>query len=60
MRRRITRTLFAAAAAGVTAGTLGLSAAGAANAAVSHAAGGGTIGPRDGHPEHGGVRGKRA
>ena len=45
MRRRITRTLFAAAAAGVTAGTLGLSAAGAANAAVSRAAGGGTIGP---------------
>jgi hypothetical protein len=38
MRRRITRTLVAAAAAGVTAGTLGLSAAGAASAAVSHAA----------------------
>ncbi len=38
MRRRITRTLFAAAAAGVTAGTLGLTAAGAANAAVSHVA----------------------
>ncbi len=36
MRRRITRTLIAAAAAGVTAGTLGLTAVGAANAAVSH------------------------
>jgi hypothetical protein len=35
MRRRITRTLFAAAAAGVTASTLGLSAVGAANAAVA-------------------------
>jgi len=35
MRRRITRTLFAAAAAGVTAGALGLAAAGAASAAVS-------------------------
>lgn len=45
MRRRITRTLLAAAAAGVTAGTLGLTAVGAANAAVSHAAVGGNIGP---------------
>jgi hypothetical protein len=44
MRRRITRTLLAAAAAGVTAGTLGLTAVGAANAAVSHAASG-NIGP---------------
>ena len=35
MRRRITRTLIAAAAAGVTASTLGFTAAGAANAAVS-------------------------
>ena len=44
MRRRITRTLLAAAAAGVTAGTLGLTAVGAANAAVSHTASG-NIGP---------------
>jgi hypothetical protein len=44
MRRRITRTLLAAAAAGVTAGTLGLTAVGAANAAVSRAASG-NIGP---------------
>jgi hypothetical protein len=35
MRRRITRTLFAAAAAGVTVSTLGFTAAGAASAAVS-------------------------
>jgi hypothetical protein len=35
MRRRITRTLLAAAAAGVTVSTLGLSVAGAANAAVT-------------------------
>jgi len=35
MRRRITRTLFAAAAAGVTASTLGFAAAGAASAAVA-------------------------
>ncbi len=35
MRRRITRTLVAAAAAGVTVGTLGFTAAGAASAAVS-------------------------
>ena len=44
MRRRITRTLFAAAAAGVTASTLGLSAAGAASAAVSTKAQPATIG----------------
>jgi hypothetical protein len=44
MRRRITRTLLAAAAAGVTAGTLGLTAIGAADAAVSHTASG-NIGP---------------
>ncbi len=44
MRRRITRTLLAAAAAGVTAGTLGLTAVGAADAAVSHTASG-NIGP---------------
>ncbi len=44
MRRRITRTLLAAAAAGVPAGTLGLTAVGAANAAVSHTASG-NIGP---------------
>ena len=35
MRRRITRTLMAAAAAGVTVGTLGFAAGGAASAAVS-------------------------
>jgi len=35
MRRRITRTLFAAAAAGVTVSTLGFAAGGAASAAVS-------------------------
>ena len=45
MRRRITRTLFAAAAAGVTASTLGLSAVGAANAAVATKAQPQTIGP---------------
>jgi hypothetical protein len=44
MRRRITRTLFAAAAAGVTASTLGLSAVSAANAAVSTKAQPATIG----------------
>jgi hypothetical protein len=44
MRRRITRTLFAAAAAGVTASTLGLSAVGAANAAVATKAQPATIG----------------
>jgi hypothetical protein len=44
MRRRITRTLVAAAAAGVTAGTLGFSAAGAASAAVSSKAQPATIG----------------
>jgi hypothetical protein len=44
MRRRITRTLFAAAAAGVTASTLGLAAAGAASAAVSSKAQPATIG----------------
>ncbi len=38
MRSRIMRTLVAAAAAGATATTLGLAAAGAANAAVSHPA----------------------
>ena len=60
MRRRITRTLVAAAAAGVTAGTLGLTAAGAANAAVSQPGAAATIGTSIGHHEHGGVRGKRA
>jgi hypothetical protein len=44
MRRRITRTLFAAAAAGVTVSTLGLAAAGAASAAVSSKAQPATIG----------------
>ena len=44
MRRRITRTLFAAAAAGVTASTLGLAAAGTASAAVSSKAQPATIG----------------
>ena len=44
MRRRITRTFVAAAAAGVTAGTLGLAAAGAASAATSHARQPATIG----------------
>ena len=44
MRRRITRTLVAAAAAGVTASTLGLTAAGAASAAVSSKAQPATIG----------------
>ena len=44
MRRRITRTLVAAAAAGVTVGTLGFTAAGAASAAVSSKAQPGTIG----------------
>ena len=44
MRRRITRTLVAAAAAGVTAGTLGFAAAGAASAAVSSTAQPATIG----------------
>ncbi len=44
MRRRITRTLAAAAAAGVTAGTLGLAAAGAASAATSQARHATTIG----------------
>src|ERR1017187_7369893 len=44
MRRRITRTFVAAAAAGVTAGTLGLAAAGAASAATSHAGHATTIG----------------
>jgi hypothetical protein len=44
MRRRITRTLFAAAAAGVTVSTLGLTAAGAASAAVSSKAQPATIG----------------
>jgi hypothetical protein len=38
MRRRITRTLFAAAAAGVTVSTLGLTAVGAASAAATGAA----------------------
>ena len=61
MRRRITRTLFAAAAAGVTVSTLGLAAAGAASAAVSSKA-------QPGHHRNhasprtsvGGVRGERA
>ena len=44
MRRRITRTLFAAAAAGVTVSTLGFSAAGAASAAVATKAQPATIG----------------
>ena len=44
MRRRITRTLFAAAAAGVTVSTLGFTAAGAASAAVSSKAQPPTIG----------------
>jgi hypothetical protein len=44
MRRRITRTLFAAVAAGATMGTLGLTAAGAANAAVSSPSRTATIG----------------
>jgi hypothetical protein len=44
MRRRITRTLFAAAAAGVTVSTLGFAAAGAASAAVSSTAQPATIG----------------
>jgi len=44
MRRRITRTFVAAAAAGVTAGTLGLAAAGAASAATSQARHAATIG----------------
>ena len=44
MRTRITRTLLAAAAAGVTVGTLGFTAAGAANAAVSSKAQPATIG----------------
>ncbi len=44
MRRRITRTFVAAAAAGVTAGTLGLAAAGAASAATSQARHATTIG----------------
>jgi hypothetical protein len=44
MRRRITRTLVAAAAAGVTVGTLGFTAAGAASAAVSSKAQPATIG----------------
>ncbi len=39
MRRRITRTLLTAAAAGVTVGTLGFAAGGAASAAVSSKAG---------------------
>src|SRR5229473_4786619 len=44
MRRRITRTLFAAAAAGVTVSTLGFTAGGAASAAVSSKAQPTTIG----------------
>src|SRR5882757_1939543 len=44
MRRRITRTLFAAAAAGVTVSTLGFTAGGAASAAVSSKAQPATIG----------------
>jgi len=44
MRRRITRTLFAAAAAGVTVSTLGFTAVGAANAAVAGTARMQTIG----------------
>jgi hypothetical protein len=44
MRRRITRTLFAAAAAGVTVSTLGFAAGGAASAAVSAKAQPATIG----------------
>src|ERR1700733_1163430 len=44
MRRRITRTLFAAAAAGVTVSTLGFAAAGSASAAVSSKAQPPTIG----------------
>ena len=44
MRRRITRTLVAAAAAGVTVSTLGFTAAGAASAAVSSKAQPATIG----------------
>jgi hypothetical protein len=44
MRRRITRTLFAAAAAGVTASALGLAAAGAASAATAQPAHMATIG----------------
>jgi hypothetical protein len=44
MRRRITRTLFAAAAAGVTVSTLGFAAGGAASAAVSSKAQPATIG----------------
>ena len=44
MRRRITRTLLAAAAAGVTVSTLGFTAAGAASAAVSSKAQPATIG----------------
>ena len=44
MRRRITRTLFAAAAAGVTVSTLGLAAGGAASAAVSSKAQPATMG----------------
>jgi hypothetical protein len=44
MRRRITRTLFAAAAAGVTVSTLGFTAAGAASAAVATKAKPATIG----------------
>ena len=44
MRRRITRTLFAAAAAGVTVSTLGFAAAGSASAAVSSKAQPATIG----------------
>ena len=44
MRRRITRTLFAAAAAGVTVSTLGFTAAGAASAAVATKAQPATIG----------------
>ena len=44
MRRRITRTLFAAAAAGVTVSTLGFAAGGAASAAVSSKAQPATMG----------------
>ena len=44
MRRRITRTLFAAAAAGVTVSTLGFAAAGGASAAVASKAQPATIG----------------
>ena len=44
MRRRITRTLLAAAAAGVTVSTLGFTAAGAASAAVATKAQPATIG----------------